>query len=123
MKLRIRGNSIRLRLTQSEVSQLAEDGRVENLISFGNSELRYVIARIGDGQRLGADFRDNEITISVPAATVSEWANSERVGIEAAQTIDESELQILIEKDFACLKPRDGEDDGDTFANPLAAGN
>jgi hypothetical protein len=27
-------------------------------------------------------------------------------------------LQILVEKDFACLTPRKGEDDGDAFPNP-----
>jgi len=123
MKLRIRGNSIRLRLTQSEVSQLAAEGHVENAISFGNSELRYIIASVGDEQELNADFRDNEIVICVPAADVMKWAASEQVVIEARQTVDEGDLHILIEKDFACLKPREGEDDADTYAHPLAAGN
>jgi hypothetical protein len=123
MKLRIRGNSIRLRLTQSEVLELAANGCVQSATSFGDGELRYGIASIGDGERMSAAFRDNEITIYAPAIAVSEWANSEQVGIEAAQTIKEGKLHILIEKDFACLKPRHGEDDADTFANPLAAGN
>lgn len=28
-------------------------------------------------------------------------------------------LRILIEKDFSCLEPRDGEEDTDTFAHPF----
>jgi len=124
MKLRIRGNSIRLRLTQSEDAELAANGCVQNATSFGDCELRYGIASISDGQRIWrAAFRNNEITIRVPAAVLSEWANSQQVGIEAVQTIVEGDLHILIEKDFACLKPRQGEDDADTFENPLAANN
>ena len=122
MKLRIRGNSIRLRLTQSEVGQLATDGRVENATSFGNTDLRYAVVT-NNAERVEADFRDNEITISVPAASIAEWAGSEQVGIDGSQAVPDGELQILIEKDFACLKPRDGEEDADTFTNPLAAEN
>jgi len=123
MKLRIRGNSIRLRLTQSEVSQLAAEGHVENAISFGNSQLRYIITTVGDEEKLKADFRNNEIAVYVPASDVRKWEASEQVGIEANQALGDGDLDILIEKDFACLKPREGEDDADTYAHPHAAGN
>ncbi|MGH8167708.1 MAG: DUF7009 family protein [Woeseiaceae bacterium] len=36
-----------------------------------------------------------------------------------AQPLDGDELSILVEKDFACLAPREGEDDSDKFPNPL----
>jgi hypothetical protein len=29
-------------------------------------------------------------------------------------------LRILVEKDFACLAPREGEDESDMFPNPLS---
>ena len=123
MKLRIRGNSIRLRLTQSEVARLAADGRVENVTSFGSTEFKYAVAVSRRGETMQADLGDNEITVSVPTETVAEWAGSEQAGIEGSQAVRGGELQILIEKDFACLKPRHGEEDADTFANPLATGN
>jgi hypothetical protein len=120
MKLRIRGNSIRLRLTQSEVAQLATEGLVENVVTFGSAELRYSVTRNGD--RVTADLSDNKITVSVPEQTVFEWANSEEVGIKGTQPVPDGELHVLIEKDFTCLKPRPGDEDADAFANPLAAG-
>ena len=123
MKLRIRGNSIRLRLTQSEVAQLASNGCVEDSISFGSEELRYAVAVGRNGERVKADLRDNRITIYVPADAIAKWADSEQVGIEEGQAISKGWLHILIEKDFTCLKPRAGDEDEDTFANPLAAGN
>ena len=101
---------------------MAVDGRVENATTFGSSELKYAVVT-STGESVVADLRDNEITVSVPAETIAEWAGSEQVGIEACQAGRGGELQILIEKDFACLKPRHGEDDADTFENPLAARN
>ena len=124
MKLRIRGNSIRLRLTQSEVSQLVSNRRVESKVSFGNKDedqLTYTVTATDNVNELTARFRNNEIAIFVPEVVVTEWASTETVGIEAMQQTRDSELSILIEKDFACLKPRAGEDDTDTFTNPLAA--
>ena len=38
MKLRIRGNSARLRLTKTEVKHLAEKGLVEEKTDFGNGQ-------------------------------------------------------------------------------------
>jgi hypothetical protein len=47
------------------------------------------------------------------------WAASEQVSIEGEQTLDDGEkLSILVEKDFACLAPRPGEDESDMYANP-----
>ena len=39
MKLRLQGNSVRLRLTRSEVERLRETGLVEESIEFGSGEL------------------------------------------------------------------------------------
>jgi len=47
------------------------------------------------------------------------WASSEEVGMEASQPVGENPpLQILIEKDFACLSGDDAQN-VDTFPNPL----
>jgi hypothetical protein len=39
MKLRLQGNSVRLRLTRSEVERLREIGRVEESVDFGAGEV------------------------------------------------------------------------------------
>ena len=44
------------------------------------------------------------------------------MSLRASQPTGKSEdLQILVEKDFACLAPREGEDDSDAFAHPNTA--
>jgi hypothetical protein len=52
---------------------------------------------------------------------IKQWAESEKVSISSEQNLDDGEqLRILVEKDFACLAPRDGEDESDMFPNPDA---
>lgn len=119
MKLRIRGNTLRLRLTQSEVARLDADGRVEDAVVFAPGvELHYAIeARDGvDAPR--ADFDAGRLRLAVPHAAARRWITSDEAGIEAEQPNGSREpLRIVIEKDFACLH-RESED-ADAFANPL----
>ncbi len=121
MKLRIRSNSVRFRLTQGEVQQFAESGRIEASIDFGgkaSDRLGYELA-MTEETIVRASFAVRRITVLIPENEARSWAQSSQVGIEATQQIDEGKtLQILVEKDFACLEPR-SEDDLDTFPNPL----
>lgn len=125
MKMRIKGDSIRLRLTQSETVKLAADGLVEDSIAFGSvadERLFYAIRTADDTDQTTGSFRSNRIEIAIPVMTAREWLETDRVSIKATKRLDSAgELAILIEKDFACLKPRPGDDDGDTFTNPRAA--
>ena len=115
MKLRIRGNSLRLRLSRGEVTQLAEKGRVEDAIAFGPSKLTYALAT-ADVAEVGATYEsspDGRIVVVIPPKRAAEWASSDEVGIES-----KGDLHILVEKDWSCLKPREGEDDSDAFPHP-----
>jgi hypothetical protein len=56
----------------------------------------------------------------VPAETASRWAAGNEVGIESiSSAVQGEQLQVLVEKDFACLNG-DEEQNADTFPNPLA---
>jgi hypothetical protein len=122
MKMRLRGNSIRLRLGESEVAQLAKDGRVADSVQFSASPqslLCYGVVTSTDEEEITARFAADEITVTVPAASAKVWASSDQVGMEGVQPIgDGISLTILIEKDFRCLAPRPGEDESDSFVNP-----
>lgn len=124
MKLRIRGNSIRLRLTKSDIAQFAASGRVEEILEFGFAKpaFCYRLDKTAEADTVSASFEDNCLKISIPVVDAEEWVKSERVGIESAQPAgDNNVLRILIEKDFACLDNRAGDEDSDTFTNPNAA--
>jgi hypothetical protein len=120
MKLRIRGDSLRLRLTRSEVAALAagqpviEKMRVACGVSF-----EYRLSADGSGTSPQASMEQGALVVRLPPRLAAEWAGTETVGIEATQANGASEgLHILVEKDFPCLTPRPHEDDSDAFARP-----
>ena len=126
MKLRIRNDSLRLRLTQNEVEQFASEGMVEDAIAFGpenDQELVYRVLREDKSSSITAELVNNQINIRIPTADADEWSGTKRVGLETNQDVGNGRLlNILIEKDFARLKPRSADDVVDKFPNPRAEG-
>ena len=85
MKIRIKGNFIRYRLTQSEVRTLADTGRLAAETRFGpdaSQILRYAIATKDDITNLEAEFLQNCITLYLPAQWAKNWPAEDRVGFE-----------------------------------------
>jgi Family of unknown function (DUF7009) len=120
MKLRIRGNSVRLRVSRSELTQIERLGRAADAVVFGpQSGLRYGIEVQAGASAARAEFDGPNLRVILPRALVDRWLAPDEVAIEAAQPIGDGEaLQILVEKDYTCLAPRSGEDDSDLFPNP-----
>lgn len=123
MKLRILDNSIRLRLTQGEVRALREGGAVAARTEFPDaSSFAYAIECTQSCARPAAGIRGSALTITLPERLVRTWADSEQVSIRDEVPLDGgSSLVILVEKDFACLVPREGENESDMFPNPATA--
>jgi hypothetical protein len=123
MKLRLQSNSVRLRLKRAEVAQLVKTGRVEEVITMGGSRddvFRYILEASNTVSTPRATLKNREVLVQVSAREVARWESGDEVGMEATQLVgDGVELQVLIEKDFACLNGTN-EQNVDTFANPLA---
>jgi hypothetical protein len=121
MKLRIRGNSVRFRLSQTEVDQLGTSGTAEDRAQFGpQSQLTYRVIVVADGA-LRATFDRAQVVVEIPRSTFERWLDPQQVSIRGEQPVTGDEgLKILVEKDFACLAPRADEDDADLFPNPAA---
>jgi hypothetical protein len=115
MKLRLHDNSLRLRLTQPEVTRLQQTGRVDDTVTFAPGHtLSYSIEAVAALQ-VTATFDDGRIRVLVPTAEANSWIDSDQVGIEhSGPTLD-----ILIEKDFQCLH-RPVEENPGAYPNPLA---
>ncbi len=120
MKLRIRDNSLRLRLTQTEVGTLRADGRVTATTAFpGGASLEYSLQCDDDVAELTATMHDGRITVRVPKAMAHEWADSDQVSLRGDRAFDDGQsLRLLVEKDFTCLSPREGEDESDMYPHP-----
>jgi len=117
MKIRISGNSLRLRMSQNEVNEFVSYGHVTSACNFPDSVLKYEI-RHGDYPDISAAFSQGTVSIYMPSGLVKNWDTDDRVGFDAS---DANGLFILIEKDFQCLKPRPHEDESDLFPNPYAS--
>jgi len=118
MKIRIKGNSLRYRLTRSDVDIFASKGLVHEKINFGGAALHYDL-RSSTGQQLSAAYHDSHITIFFPAAWIKEWISSDKTGYEYTLPLDGNEtLQLLVEKDFTCMD-NTTEDQTDNYPNPL----
>lgn len=123
MKLRIRGDSIRMRVSQAELEQITAEGRCADRVRFpGGAALEYGVEVVPDAP-LAAELDGGRLTLRVPRAAVDRWAGPEEVSISGEQTLDDgARLSLLLEKDFACLVPRAGEEEADLFPNPQAGG-
>lgn len=119
MKVRIKGNTLRLRLSKSEVAKIGSDGYVEDAIHFpNNAQLKYAM-KVSDVDALSATMAHCAITVHLPKALAKTWVETEQVGFDAHQPLDNGEsLYILVEKDFQCLTARPNEDESDNYAHP-----
>ena len=118
MKLRIKGNTIRLRLLRSEVERFGSEGRISDEINFGENCLRYTLLA-SDASIASAKIQANEITVAIPKSVADEWTARDQVGIEAEQPLGGNDsLSILIEKDFVCVGRPDDPDRADAFQAP-----
>ena len=122
MKLRILDNSIRLRLTRTEVDTVNSEGLVRGRVQFaGSNPFDYVLESSPATVKPEAHISNNVLTVRIPEMDVRQWAESEKVSIASEQLLDDGvALKILVEKDFACLAPREGEDESDMFPHPDA---
>lgn len=130
MKLRIHGNSVRLRLGRSEVGRLLEVGRLQEHTAFGpapEQRLWYMIELSMDQPTLSASLEGSTVRVTVPAHQARHWASTDTVGIDAELDIGggltNETLHLLIEKDFQCLHhdAPSAPEEADAFPNPAAS--
>lgn len=123
MKLRIKGNSLRLRITRPEIDRLMNEGRVEETISFApddRSRLTYSLEHTATTSLPTVRFVPPSLEVRIPTPQAQKWSLGDDVGIHA--TIDlgpKGSLDLLLEKDFACIHGSEDENK-DAFPNPNA---
>ena len=119
MKLRIKGDSLRLRLSQGEMRSLAERGEVQDRVRFpGGSMLIYRVRADRMATDISVTYDNNLIDVLVPHELCARWYGTDLVTLSANQALSAGALRIVLEKDWACLAPREGEDESDNFPHP-----
>ncbi len=112
MKIRIKDNSIRFRLTQSEVSELGKNGSISSFTEFVDRPFIYAIEKTND-TTLSAVFIENRIVMKMPEAMVEELVSTDTVGFDGQV----GAVKLLVEKDFVCID-NTLEDQSDNYPNP-----
>jgi hypothetical protein len=120
MKLRIKGNSVRLRITPSEMTRLLATGRIDETIYFSsdeNTHLTYALEHASEASKLHVRYSPQEIAVVVSSAEARRWAGGADVGMYGEISTAHGPLELAIEKDFACLDKGPSENI-DTFPHP-----
>src|SRR5260370_15837109 len=123
MKLRIKGNSLRLRVSRSELAHFQAGGRIEETIRFAEApeaKLTYALESAVQSSPVKVRYRFHDVTVILSENQVRIWEAESEVGVYSNLDIGSAgSLDVIVEKDFACLD-RGDEENRDTFANPHA---
>ena len=111
MKLWIRGNSLRVRVSKTELAKLADTGKVEETVRFSSDRaLRYAIEVRPTGA-VTAAFSGEAIVVALPKSRLDLWLRPEELSVEGSQPIGGGKiLEIVLEKDEAPVRRFDAGD-------------
>jgi hypothetical protein len=125
MKIRIKGNSVRLRLTKTEVETFGKAGEFIEETHLLGGVFKYQLKASSDHETLAAAWENQGIVFYMPAKLAQDWVYSNDIGHQFVLIVPETnaqpaqELFLLIEKDFVCLD-NTFEDQSDNYPNPNA---
>jgi hypothetical protein len=123
MKIRIQGNSLRIRVGRSELAHFLHEGRIEDTIRFTpapEARLTYALEISPGATQTQVRYSPQEVAVILAPRQVVQWSLEAEVGVYTQVPIGAgASLEVIVEKDFACLD-RSDEGNKDTFANPLA---
>lgn len=121
MKLRICGNSIRLRLNRREVAQFVTAARLEQAFEYGagsGDRLVYALEASQSAPEVAVRVAGQAITIILPSALAQAWTDTERVGVTADVSLNADKwITVLVEKEFR--KMHGANNDPDLYPNPF----
>jgi hypothetical protein len=118
MKMRLRSNSVRFRLTKTEVATMQDLGECSESILFPNGTCLAYSLLASECPAVQAEFEKGTVKIRVPRQDILAWSTTETPGIYATVEDKGVALRISVEKDFRCLDSGSDEDQSDMFSNP-----
>ena len=113
MKLRIEDDTLRLRVSQSELDEFSQNGRVEGAVHFGLNpvqRLTYALERgserpqtMPDEEPVQIHYEPGALTVLVPFTLAKSWVETDQNGFSHNLPLAGNQhLRILVEKDLDC---------------------
>jgi hypothetical protein len=126
MKLRIKGNSLRIRVSRSELARFLDGERIEETIQFTpapEASLIYALESSPQVAPVRVHYESQIVKVILSEDQTRSWGAESEVGVYSTLEIGAAgSLEVIVEKDFACLD-RSDEENSDAFANPQAVAN
>lgn len=112
---------MRLRVSCSELARFLEGERVEETIHFApapEASLTYALESAVQAAPVSVKYEPQVVNIILSEDQARLWAAEEEVGVYSTIDIGAAgSLEVIVEKDFACLD-RSDEENSDSFPNP-----
>ncbi len=122
MKIRIKNNSIRIRLTRSETEKFGKEKILEEHTEFGDARFTYAIWSDDNSTEITAAFSNNRIIMQIPPAIAEAFVHTDAMGFQNnMQLPGDKKLFLLLEKDLKCIDGEVLEDQSDNYENPAGA--
>jgi Family of unknown function (DUF7009) len=118
MKLRFRGNTLRLRVNRREVDALASGDLVQENVLFPNQTCFTYIFEPSGNATPHASFESNTLRVAAPLLQVKDWARAEVIGLYYNFETEGTVLKVAIEKDLECTDSTSEDQDPDAFPRP-----
>jgi Family of unknown function (DUF7009) len=122
MKLRIRSNSVRVRLDRKDLAKLLERGRVIDVRRFGpgsDHTFTYaVVVSAAPHDHPHAHYSTGFLVVTIDRGDAESWSAGSQVGFDHEQTVESGTVRVILEKDFACLDRPEGDSAEDAWAFP-----
>lgn len=124
MKIRIREQTVRFRLTQEEVERLRDGGQVESTLTFGPIPSQQLGWRLdvdtGDGTTSQLHYDSGQTTLRIARPIAEPWLSDDTAeGFTEEVTMPSGNVVTLtVQRDYACLVPRDPAEDAGAFPHP-----
>ena len=96
VKLRIQDNSLRFRLTETDVMRVKENGRVDAEVRVTSDRaLCYFVASTQSLEDIEVEYTADCVRVFLPGPWVLAWADNDQVSIAG-----HGRVQVLVEKDL-----------------------
>ena len=113
MKLRIKGDNIRLRLSQNDIDGLLTERELSSITQINRSISFSCSIHCINHSSSFINWESHDLSISVPYDLVHKWAKSEEEGLYFTFDNNKDGLNIAIEKDFPCKHPKSNSNEND----------
>ena len=100
MKIRFQSNSIRFRLTPSELTALSEKRGLCEVITFPTGQLSFVIQLSDVLQEMCSRYENGVICVLIPFGWLPEWLSGKKTGYEIKIPTPDLPLTVIVERDF-----------------------